>query len=63
MIPGLKVNGQQGALSNSSKLMQPSHEVGRLPDSLVIIHRSTVHGITITNVTYVPFGNTTRVTK
>jgi len=62
MVPSLKANGQ-GALSNSSKLMQPGDELGRLPNSLVIIHKSTLHNIIITNVTYVPFGNVTRITK
>jgi hypothetical protein len=61
MIPSLKANGQQSALSNSSKLMEPGDELGRLPNSLVIIHKSTLHNITITNVTYVPFGNVTRI--
>lgn len=63
MVPGLKANEQHGALSNSSKLMQPGDELGRLPNSLVIIHKSTLHNITITNVTYVPFENVTRNTK
>jgi hypothetical protein len=60
MIPRLMANGQQGALSNSSTLMQPGDELGRLPNSLVIIHKSTLHNITITNVTYVPFVNVTK---
>ncbi len=54
MIPiqGLKTNGQYAFLYRV--IMQPGEELGRLQNSLVIIHKSTLHNITITNVTYVP---------
>lgn len=63
LILSLKAN-IQGALSNSKGeiiTMQPGDELGRLPNSLVIIHKSNLHNITITNVTYVPLLRNTTV--
>jgi phosphatidylinositol kinase/protein kinase (PI-3 family) len=55
MIPSLSlnVNGQQGALL-SRVIMQPGDELGRLPNSLVIIHKSSLNNITFTSFTYIP---------